>query len=124
MVATARGTDGFRNPVFHSIYVMGSYVLTGEHRAYRPRVGAFGTVRPDRPFLFAAGGWGAWEATARYSYLNLDSAGINGGVLHDYTTGLNWYLNDNARVMFNYVVAHPEGFDYEHIFQARFQLSF
>jgi len=25
--------------------------------------------------------------------------------------------------MFNYIVAHPEGFDYEHIFQMRLQFT-
>ena len=109
--------------MFHSLYVMTSYVLTGEHRAYRPRVGAFGTVHPDQPFPFS-GGPGAWEVALRYSYLDLESAGIDGGTLHDYTLGLNWYLNDNARIMTNYIIAAPEGFDEEHIFQTRFQLSF
>ena len=113
---------GTGDPVFPSFYVMGSYVLTGEHRSYRPQVGAFGSVHPARSF--PAYGPGAWELTARYSYLDLDSAGINGGVLHDWTAGLNWYANQHARVMFNYIAARPEGFGFEHILQLRVQLNF
>ena len=60
----------------------------------------------------------------RYSHLDLNSAGIRGGVLHDFTAGLNWYVTSHARVMFNYIVAHPEGFDYQQSLQARFQLVF
>jgi phosphate-selective porin OprO/OprP len=122
MVAAAEGTMGTGDPVFPSFYVMGSYVLTGEHRSYRPQVGAFGSVHPTRSF--PEYGPGAWELTARYSYLDLDSAGINGGALHDFSAGLNWYLNQHARMMFGYIAAHPEGFDVEHIFQARLQFTF
>ena len=122
MVAAPTGTMGSDDPVFPSFYVMGSYVLTGEHRSYRPQVGAFGSVHPTRSF--PEYGPGAWELTARYSYLDLDSEHIQGGVLHDVTAGLNWYLNQHARVMFNYIAAHPEGFGTEHIYQLRFQFSF
>jgi phosphate-selective porin OprO/OprP len=110
------------DPVFWSYYVMASYVLTGEHRSYRERVGAFGSVHPARPF--PAEGAGAWELAGRYSYLDLDSGNLEGGVLHDWTIGLNWYANQHARVMFNYIAAHPQGFGFEHILQARLQLSF
>jgi phosphate-selective porin OprO/OprP len=122
VAAAPTGTMGADDPVFRSVYVMGSYVLTGEHRSYRPQVGAFGSVHPARSF--PEYGPGAWELTGRYSYLDLNSAHIRGGVLHDLTAGLNWYLNQHARVMFNYIAAHPEGFDIEHIFQLRFQFNF
>jgi phosphate-selective porin OprO/OprP len=120
--ATARRVTGEGDPSFTSFYVMASHVLTGEHRSYRKQVGAFGSVHPDRQF--PAGGMGAWELTGRYSYLDLDSREIRGGVLQDWTAGVNWYLNDQMRMMFNYIAARPEGFDVEHIFQMRFQLSF
>jgi phosphate-selective porin OprO/OprP len=45
----------------------------------------------------------------RYSYLDLDNAGIEGGKLQDITVGLNWYLNPNARFMANYILAHRDG---------------
>jgi len=122
VVATSDGGPGVGDPTFWSTYVMGSYVLTGEHRSYRERVGAFGSVHPEEPFWKQ--GRGAVEVAARYSYLDLDSAGIDGGTLHDWTLGLNWYANHNVRVMFNYIAAHPEGFGFEHILQTRLQITF
>ena len=70
------------------------------------------------------GGPGAWELAARYSYLELDSSGIDGGILHDWTLGLNWYLSHNVRAMLGYIVAHREGFDYQQTLQVRLQLLF
>ena len=116
-IATTSNATGVDDPVFWSTYVMGSYVLTGEHRSYRDLVGAFGSVHPE-------GGLGAFEIAGRYSYLDLDSAGIDGGALHDWTLGLNWYANQHTRMMLNYIAAHPEGFGFEHILQARLQLTF
>ena len=48
--AHLEGVPGSDDPTFWSAYVMGSYILTGENRTYRERVGAFGTVLPDHPF--------------------------------------------------------------------------
>ena len=45
-------------------------------------------------------------------------------VVQDWAVGLNWYMNQHAQVMFNYIAAHPEGFDFEHIVQLRLQLNF
>jgi len=122
MLAVARATNGEGNPVFFTVYAMASYVLTGEHRSYRRQVGAFGTVHPEKPLF--SGGAGAWELTARYSYLDLDSAGIEGGVLHDWTLGLNWYPIGHTRVLLNYIAAHPEGFGIQHNFQVSMQVAF
>ena len=41
---------------------------------------------------------------ARYNYLNLNDKGLNGGILNDYTLGLNWFLNPNMKVQFNYSI--------------------
>ena len=49
-------------------------------------------------------GWGAWQVGLRYNYLNLNDKGINGGVLNDITVGLNWFLNPNTKLQFNYSV--------------------
>ena len=40
----------------------------------------------------------------RYNYLNLNDKGMNGGVLNDITLGLNWFLNPNMKLQFNYSV--------------------
>jgi phosphate-selective porin OprO/OprP len=121
IVARSQGVGGAGDPTFWSTYLMGSYVLTGEHRSYRDRVGAFGSVHPEGPFWNQ--GRGAVELVGRYSYLDLNSAGIDGGRLQDGTLGLNWYANRNMRVMVNYIAAYREGFDVEQIFQIRLQLT-
>ena len=73
---------------------------------------------------------GSWEIGFRYSYIDLNdsSAGVMGGVETNYTVGLNWYWNQNMRLMFNYTRADaedrpslPNGI--ANIFQARFQLK-
>ncbi len=112
----------FDDRLFPAFYVQASYVLTGEHRSYREQIGAFGRVHPRNPFPLE--GWGAWEVAARYSFLDLDSKDVDGGVLHDWTVGLNWYTNHYSRVMVNYVLAHPEGLDFAHIVQMRLQIAF
>ncbi|MBI1387079.1 MAG: porin [bacterium] len=91
-------------------YVMASYFLTGEHRAYKE--GVFSRVKPNNNFNPGEGGWGAWEIAARYGYFDLTdvaAAGALGGKINDYTLGLNWYLNPNMRMMWNYV--HSESDD-------------
>ena len=121
-VDAVRGSEGVRDPVFISAYLLASYILTGEHRLYREQAGVFGRINPLHPF--PQKGAGAWEVTARYSYMDLDSSGIEGGVLHDATLGLNWYLNHYVRTMLNYTLAHREGFDDQHILQIRLQILF
>jgi phosphate-selective porin OprO and OprP len=97
------------NPLFPSWYLQASYFLTGESRNYLKREGAFGRVTPRENFsMTRAGGvqgWGAWELTARVSHVDVNDAGINGGRLTDLTFGLNWHLNPNAKLQFNYIHA-------------------
>jgi phosphate-selective porin OprO and OprP len=58
---------------------------------------------------------GAWEFVLRFAYADFCSSNTprqsNGLKVGDreseFTVGLNWYLNDYARVMFNYVHAIP-----------------
>lgn len=87
---------------FYGYYVQASCFLTGEHRNYKKSSGAFGRVKPKRNFG-KNGGPGAWEVAARYSYVDLTDGGTVGGELEDITLGLNWHLNPNTRVMWNYV---------------------
>jgi phosphate-selective porin OprO/OprP len=109
---------------FSSLYVLGSYFLTGEHRTYENATGVFGRVSPKHNFEGLGQGWGAWEIAARYSRLNLDDQPIFGGKLQDVTLGLNWYLNPNTRVMWNYVHADRIDTGSANIFQTRFQVDF
>lgn len=114
------------DPDFYGLYLQASYFLTGEHREYKRSKGAFTRVRPKSNFLGEEGGSGAWEVAARYSHLDLQDAGINGGELDTFTIGANWYLNPNTRVTVNYVFADAEDkYDGEaNILQMRFQIDF
>ncbi len=100
----------FQDLAFDGYYVQGSYFLTGESRNFYPRFGTFWRVQPASDFSLSSGNWGAWEVALRYSSLDLDDGvanlaggGIRGGVLENYSVGLNWYLNAFVRVMMNYV---------------------
>ena len=87
-------------------YGEASFVLTGEARKYNSSAGAYGGVKPKDPFVWGAGGYGAWEIAGRYSYTNLndlDLPAVRGGVLSNTTLGLNWYPNENMRFMFNWI---------------------
>jgi phosphate-selective porin OprO/OprP len=96
---------------FQGCYVEALYFLTGEHRNYNRKRGAFDRVIPHENFFLVRGeeghpfGSGAWEVGVRFSSTDLTNQGIQGGVLQDLTLGLNWYLNPNAKIQWNYDVA-------------------
>lgn len=103
------------SPHFQGFYAQASYFLTGENRPYDRRTGRFDRIRPFTNFWLvhtddgASAGWGAWELAVRYSMVNLNDSPIvlgTGGQLSEYTVGLNWYLNPNMRVQWNYVRAN------------------
>ena len=103
-------------------YVQASYVLTGESRSYDTSIGAFKGVSPGTKFL-SDGGLGAWEATLRLS--NLDYTDLNGGdEVESWTLGLNWYLNKNVRVLFNYTDVDLNNGEDGNVFGTRFQIAF
>ena len=100
------------DPDFNGWYLMGSWVLTGERRAYSAANGAFSAPKPRIPFSFASGGWGAWELALRYSDLDLNfnegnqgtAAGVStirGGEQQITSFGVNWYPNTLLRFDLN-----------------------
>jgi phosphate-selective porin OprO/OprP len=95
-------TDGGSSVEFDGYYGQVSYFLTGEHRRYKKSAGAFTRIRPHKNFG-DEGGIGAWEIAARYSEIDLNDGDVSGGEMNNRTVGLNWYLNPNTRVMWNYV---------------------
>eukprot|EP00913_Durusdinium_trenchii_P035311 g33041.t1 len=95
---------GAGTAVFPGAYVQAGYFLTGEVRPYDRAAGVMGEVTPRRPFS-RRGGKGAWEVAARWSYIDLNDAGIRGGSLHDITLGLNWHLNKFVKLQCNYIHA-------------------
>jgi phosphate-selective porin OprO/OprP len=90
------------------VYVHTSFFLTGENRIFE-RFGQHGAQFarnvPISNFSLKPGssGTGAWEAKARWSYLDLNN--IESGQYNDFTFGLNWYWSDRIRMMFDWI--HP-----------------
>ncbi|MBY0525270.1 MAG: hypothetical protein K2R98_17820 [Gemmataceae bacterium] len=96
-------------------YVDVLYFLTGEHRIYDKKYPRFDRVVPNENAFLVRGkdghwarGSGAWQVGARYSYLDLENKGIGVGVIHDVTLGLNWFLNPNSKVQWNYIYEHRD----------------
>jgi phosphate-selective porin OprO/OprP len=125
------------SPQLNGAYVMATFFLTGEHRTYVREMGGVGRIRPLEPFylvprgglgsgLGSCFGRGAWELAARYDYVDLHSRafdalaavpGVPGsaaaaiptvGIEHDILLGLNWYLNPNVKVQWNFTHALRE----------------
>jgi phosphate-selective porin OprO/OprP len=102
-----------RGASFTGWYAQASYFLTGEHRPYyleassRNYQATFGRIIPNANFNPKTCGLGAWEVAFRVSNLDLNdpAAGFTGGNETDFTAGLNWYLNPNVMVKFNYIYA-------------------
>jgi phosphate-selective porin OprO and OprP len=99
---------GAPNLKFQGGYAEASYVLTGESHPYNPASASYGGINPSNPFSLTGGGWGAWEIAGRYSTIDLNdqvgsALGIAGGRQTIYTLALNWYINRNVRLMFNYL---------------------
>ncbi|MCU7802439.1 MAG: porin [Candidatus Thiodiazotropha sp. (ex Lucinoma annulata)] len=95
--------DEHENPSFSGWYLQGSWFLTGESRHYKQRSGRFGRVRPLNDY-------GAVELAARYSTLDLNDAGIEGGSSDNITLGINWHLNPQIRLMANYIIVENDIF--------------
>ena len=72
-----------------TFYVMGSWMLTGQHKAYKSGNGVFGSAK----------GEGMWELTGRYDTIENDIANREASST---TLGVNYYFNPNVRLMFNY----------------------
>jgi phosphate-selective porin OprO/OprP len=146
-MATLVDQIGNPNVYYDGAYVQGGYFLTGEHRTYNRMFGTFDKVVPFSDF-FALGrkdyvcGWGAWELTGRWSYVNLSDpaaapippfgAGpppvVNPGRANDTTVGLNWFWNSYTVMQFNWIHCFLDntaaGNSDLDIFCARFQLGF
>ncbi len=105
---------------FNGGYTFVSYFLTGENRAYRKDLKVIDRTQPLEPFFWvdtARGqccGWGAWELTAGYSWVNLDdghdivattpatAANRRSGFYNAVAFGVNWYQNPWSHVYMDY----------------------
>jgi phosphate-selective porin OprO/OprP len=122
--------------------IQASYVITGEDNTFQ-------SVKPIRAFDPVKGNWGAVQLAARWSELNIDKGsfanlgGANNFQLLDpsksvrhaqgWALGVNWFLNNNVRVMADYEQTDFDGGAKadaggnratEKVFATRFQLVF
>lgn len=88
---------------FDGFYVFGSWFLTGESRTFKG--GTADRVKPFADFNPGEGKWGAIELLARYDQLDLTDTDLSllDRKATSWTGGINWYLNPNLKVMFNYI---------------------
>jgi phosphate-selective porin OprO/OprP len=103
-----------RGDVFvHGGYVALMYFLTGEHRNYSLERQSFDRQSPYTNSFRLIGnngriiqGWGAWQVGVRFDHADLDNSGINGGTLNGCTLGLNWFMNPNMKLQWNWDWTH------------------
>jgi phosphate-selective porin OprO/OprP len=112
----AKGVTPLGNVYFDGCHFEALYFLTrGDHHRIVANNPGFARVRPVENFYLvrrhdeegAGCGLGAWEIGIAYDHVNAENAVLtqqdDGGRLDSITLGLNWYLNPNARIQWNYV---------------------
>ena len=87
-------------------YAETMWLITGEKYADAYRGGAYGAIKPNRPYKKGTGGWGAWELGLRYSKFDAGDFPTIVGQTNKadaVTVGLKWIPTTNTRVYLNYV---------------------
>jgi phosphate-selective porin OprO/OprP len=109
---------GNKSYVSQAWYIQAMYFLTGEYRPYYRTALHHGGASPTRVvpirnffWLPGRGGFnpfslGAWQVGARYAWSKLSDNGIFGGDVNEGTLGLNWFLNPNLKIQWNYVLGY------------------
>ena len=92
--------NGMSSLAFHGWYGEAALTLTGESRTYKN--GVFKRLKPKSTFSLANGGLGAWEIAARIGGINMNDGAYKGGSMKNFSFALNWYANENVRLMFGY----------------------
>ncbi|WP_323844670.1 OprO/OprP family phosphate-selective porin [Microbulbifer magnicolonia] len=82
-----------------SWYIMGSWMITGEHKPYDMKKGVFKSAKPRS-------GWGAWELTARYD--TIENKDIRSLEADSVILGVNYYHRAKVRFMVNVVLGDDE----------------
>lgn len=90
---------------FTSWYAQVGYTLTGESRTYKGSDGEFKRLTPKNEFSLKKGTWGAWEVAARYDEIDLEDGIVAGGEAKRVSLSLNWYLNEDVRILAGYTRA-------------------
>jgi len=84
----------YDSPLFYGYYLQSRYVITGENHSYSK--GSYKGLNSNRES-------GAWEVALRYSFADLNDAGITGGKQRNISLGINYYLTSKIRFMGNVV---------------------
>lgn len=82
------------------------WLITGEKYAEAYRNGAYGAIKPLRPYKKGTDGWGAWEVGLRVSKFDAGdypTTATSTNKADAMTVGLKWIPNTNTRVYLNYV---------------------
>ena len=100
--------DGMLDAIINGRYIEAGYFLTGETRPFKRANGTWGKVKPNHPRGGKDNGCGAFELAVRFAEVEFENLRSGGAIftdeLSDITVGLNWYLTNTARIMFNYVM--------------------
>lgn len=109
--ATAPAGPPLGDLFFQGYYAEALWLITGESRTWNTKNFFFNRVVPRRPLRLKPNdcdgyGFGAWEVGIRYSYIDLSNKGLQAGRLDSITFGVNWYMNANAKIQFNYDYTH------------------
>lgn len=82
---------------FGGWYAQAGYLLFGGQQRYDSNGAKYNRIIRGKK-------WGDVEVTARYEYLDLNDSdgGIYGGSAQAYTVGLNFWVNNNVKLMVNY----------------------
>ena len=86
------------DPTFDGGYIQGGWIVTGENYRYSGKNGSFRQIKPKSKY-------GAVELAVRFSTIDLEDKGVTGGEERNTTLGVNWHINQNLRIMVNYVDA-------------------
>jgi phosphate-selective porin len=87
-----------QDPNFRGAYVIVSYFLTNDTRAYDKRGGNIVPISPRSR-------WGAVEVVGRVGYVDLDDALIKGGKLNTWYAGANWWASKQWKIGMGYGMA-------------------
>jgi phosphate-selective porin OprO/OprP len=118
------GVKQGKNLQFSGYHAQASYILTGETRPLKKANGTLGQIKPIHKY-------GAFEVSARYSFIGLNDQDITGGRANNTTGSVGWYINNNIKLIAEYVYSlqrrqFPTYEDRRHVggMGARMQLIF
>lgn len=89
---------------FDGYYLQAAYTLTGETRGYKTEGAVFDKISPK-------GAYGAWELVGRYETLETEGGDNQDAEAERWVLGMNWYINNNVKLMANYVDAEINNLD-------------